>query len=295
VVSRYWIIVWLAMLLSMPVAVRAEEELPIAMPSVASSYPETWPAEMQAVPSGPQHELREVPMAGSMNGPVMSDEMPAEEEWLAFWPKPHWFGLRHSSTHGRHANHGEPLVRTSWRNRPIYVGGQLGPMWFTESLDDDISTDTDLFGGVFVGWDTDHYWGHELHFDWSTPEFSNSQLPDSSRADSLFAWNYSVYYYPWGDTKFRPYWRAGIGNTHVNYPAAVGELHDEWLWTFPLGIGVKYPVKRWLAARMELTDYLSIDDGHPTQHNVALTFGLEWRFGAHPPSYWPWNPDRHIW
>ena len=26
-----------------------------------------------------------------------------------------------------------------------------------------------------------------------------------------------------------------------------------------------------------------------------VTFGLEWRFGVHPRSYWPWNPSRHIW
>ena len=35
--------------------------------------------------------------------------------------------------------------------------------------------------------------------------------------------------------------------------------------------------------------------GVATQHDLTLTFGLEWRFGAHPRSYWPWNPSRHIW
>jgi hypothetical protein len=65
--------------------------------------------------------------------------------------------------------------------------------------------------------------------------------------------------------------------------------------TFPLGLGVKYPIRRWLIARSDLTDYISLNEDFPVLHNVALSFGLEWRFGAHPPSYWPWNPSRHIW
>jgi hypothetical protein len=67
------------------------------------------------------------------------------------------------------------------------------------------------------------------------------------------------------------------------------------MWTFPLGIGVKYPFRRWLAGRVELTDFISLDNNHPTQHNLALTLGLECRFGAHPPSYWPWHPYRTVW
>jgi hypothetical protein len=55
-------------------------------------------------------------------------------------------------------------------------------------------------------------------------------------------------------------------------------------------------VRRWLAARAELTDHLAIGhNGLPTQNNLSLTFGLEWRFGIHPRSYWPWYPSRHMW
>lgn len=290
------------MLFSTPLMVRADDEMPSELsPSElspdATTYPETWPTEMPSMSPGQfTDRLQEVPSIQSPyhDPPIGFDPASGVDEWW-FWPKPQWFGLRHSSTHGRHAGRGEPFVGTSWRNRPYYIGGQLGPMWFTQALDDDLSTDIDAFGGIFAGWDMDHYWGHELHFDWATPEFKNREFPDAKRPDSLFAWNYSLFYYPWGDSKFRPYWRAGIGNTHVSYPIAEDKLHDEWLWTFPLGVGMKYPVKRWLAARAELVDYIAVDDGHPTQHNVAVTFGLEWRFGAHPPSYWPWNPDRHIW
>ena len=54
--------------------------------------------------------------------------------------------------------------------------------------------------------------------------------------------------------------------------------------------------EEWLAARTEFTDQLAIGNtGVATQHDLTLTFGLEWRFGVHPRSYWPWNPSRHIW
>jgi len=290
------------MLFSMPSLLRAQEGLlPITMPENDSSDISTWSTIGEETTSGENWsaELQEVPTSAtetySDSGPPGSTFEGESNSEFSFWPKPKWFGLRHSSTHGRHAGRGQPLTGTSWRNRPFYIGGEIGPMWFTEALADDLSTDIDTFGGLFLGWDTDHYWGNELHFDWSSPEFKNSDAPDGHRADSLFSWNYSLFYYPWGDSKVRPYWRAGIGHTQFDYPLADGSHVDEWIWTFPLGVGMKYPVRRWLAARAELADFISLDDDHPTQHNVALTFGLEWRFGAHPPSYWPWNPSRHIW
>jgi hypothetical protein len=191
---------------------------------------------------------------------------------------------------------GGPLVGTSWLNRPYYVGGDLGTMWITQSPFDSVSRDVDMIGGVFLGCDWDHYWGNELAFRWSTPELANASATIVNRTDSLFLWNYSLMYYPLGDAAMRPYWRWGIGNTHVDFPLANGSRHDEWLLTLPIGLGVKYPIRRWLAARAELTDYLSFDGSFvSTQNNLTLTFGLEWRFGVHPRSYWPWHPSRHIW
>jgi hypothetical protein len=207
-----------------------------------------------------------------------------------------WFGLRHSHTHGRNVGLGGPMVGTSWLNRPYYAGGELGNLWMTRPVQPSVSEDIDAIGGLFLGCDWDHYWGSELSLLWSTPELVNSAAPDAEHGDSLTLWGASLMYYPWGDSWVRPYWRWGIGATELEYPTNSGSLRDETLWTFPIGMGIKYPVRRWLAARAELTDHWAWgNSGVATQHNFSLTLGLEWRFGAHPRSYWPWHPSRHIW
>jgi hypothetical protein len=207
-----------------------------------------------------------------------------------------WLGLRHQHTHGRHVGRGEPLVGSSWLNRPYYAGIELGPLWITRPVHDNIASETDLLGGFFLGWDRDPYWGAEIRFNWATPELINHEARDADRTDSLFAWNYSLLYYPWGDATWRPYWRAGVGDTNYDFPLDDGSRHDQWMLTFPLGVGVKYPIRPWLAARGELVDNIGVGHHHVNaQHNVTLTFALEWHFGAHPRSYWPWQPYRHIW
>lgn len=226
--------------------------------------------------------------------PPAADEPPCPPP--GYWPCMSWMELRHSYTDGRSVGLGGPLVGSSWLNRPYYAGFELGTLWMTQSIEDSVSRDVDTFGGVFVGGDWDHYWGSELAFHWATPELINSRALTANRTDSLFNWSCSLMYYPWGDSAIRPYWRWGIGSTHVDFPLDDGSRHDEWLLTLPIGVGVKYPYRRWLAFRAEFTDQLAFGDSDiRTQNNLTLTCGLEWRFGVHPRSYWPWHPSRHIW
>jgi hypothetical protein len=207
-----------------------------------------------------------------------------------------WLGFRHSSRDGRYSGYGHPLHGTSWRNRPYYFGADLGAMWMTRSVHEDVSRDSDVFGGIFGGWDWDHYWGTELGVHRATPELINHQAPGALRNDRLMIWSAAMMYYPWGDSAVRPYWRCGIGMTEIDFPTDSGVRRDDALWTIPIGVGVKYPFRRWLAGRAEFADQWAIGEGDVhTQHNLTLTFGLEWRFGVHPRSYWPWNPSRYIW
>ncbi len=57
---------------------------------------------------------------------------------------------------------GTPLVGTSWLNRPYYLGVDLGTVWEMDRVQSDVSRDTDMYGGIYGGWDWDYYWGTEL-------------------------------------------------------------------------------------------------------------------------------------
>ena len=256
-------------------------------PDGAPFVPEGMPArEWSGVPQSPVDEF----------GPPPGCDVGPRGAARYYLPVMGALGLRHSSTNGRNVGRGWPLVGTSWLNRPYYFGGEVGTLWMTRGQDDSVGRDTDCFGGFYFGWDWDYYWASEFRFDWATPELINSEVPDADRTDSLFVWSYSQMYYPWGDSVIRPYWRWGIGTTSLDYPLDDGTRTDDNLLTFPIGIGLKYPLERWLAARMEFTDHLAIGSSDfPTQHNLTLTFGLELRYGVHPKSYWPWYPSRHIW
>jgi hypothetical protein len=270
----------------------AELEIPAEFSLEASpNQPEALPPPDRVVPLPPQvHDFESVPEAEPdvTSGPPESDD--------SFSSVLKRLGLRHSSTCGRNAGLGIPLVGTSWLNRPYYVGADIGTVWLTRPVNDRMTEDVDMFGDVFGGCDWDYYWGTELAVHRATPELINERARDADRGDRLMEWTASLMYYPWGDSMFRPYWRCGIGATDIDFPTDGGHRRDEELWTIPIGIGLKYPVRHWLAARAEFADQLALgNDGVATQHNVTLTFGLEWRFGARPRSYWPWNPSRHIW
>jgi hypothetical protein len=267
--------------------------------------------EQHGVPSGPRGDLL-IDRHGDMmlpGGPIApyllpgAHNGPRHDPWAASdGPPPTYspcltrLGLRHSYTHGRNVGWGGPLVGSSWLNRPYYTGLALGPLWVTQPLTSSVGRDTDLMGSVFLGWDWDYYWGSEFEYAYATPELVNERAPSAPRGDRLVHWNYSLMYYPWGDATLRPYWRLGVGNTKVDFPNDAGVRRDQWLLSFPVGVGLKYPLRRWLAARVEFTDQISVgDNGIATQHNLALLFGVECRFGARPKSYWPWNPSSYIW
>jgi hypothetical protein len=279
----------------------------LSLPGTTETTNDTSPADVEiavepgtdnAVPlpgSQPSgfHPLAQPPEESDTGPPDGAEAMPESDSYFS---KLSWLGLHHSSTNGRNVGMGIPLTGTSWLNRPYYLGGEIGTVWLTRPINSDLTTDIDMFGGIFAGCDWDYYWGTELAINRATPEIINEKARDAKRGDRLMEETVSLMYYPWGDSLFRPYWRVGMGATEVDYPTDQGHRRDETLWTFPIGVGLKYPIRRFLAARAEFTDQLALgNEGVATQHDLTLTFALEWRFGAHPRSYWPWNPSRHIW
>jgi hypothetical protein len=197
--------------------------------------------------------------------------------------------FHHSSIDGRSFRE-RPIHGTSWLNRPFHVGVATGGFFMTQGPQDDVRNDNDLFGAVHLGWDWDYYWGLEGRIGRATPELINRNAPTVSRSDSLMVTDISLLYYPQGDTVVRPYLRAGIGWTDFDVPNDDGTISEASPFTIPFGLGVKWPVRRWLAARLELVDNLAIaDSAVKVQNNVTLVFGMEYRWGAKPKSYWPWD------
>jgi len=215
-------------------------------------------------------------------------------------------GFRHSSTHGRHIGRGLPMEGTSWLNRPYHVDCFSGTLIGDDLIAGRVAQDNELFGGLRIGWDFDYYWGLEARFGWADPniQINDTALADPDLADTVqpardggyFVSDVDLKYYPWGDSKVRPYLLLGAGMARVDFVDDNAKRYNTTLVTVPLGGGVQFRQKNWLAWRLEVLDNLSFGaDGVDTLHNISLTAGMELRFGSRPQSYWPWQSSRHIW
>lgn len=189
--------------------------------------------------------------------------------------------FRHRRTHGRAMGPGDPLRGTSWLNRPFSVGVDVGALFLTSSPSTNVRANNDVMAAFNLGYDWDHYWGSQLRVVWSTPDLVNDVQPDSPTGDNFFIADLSALYYPWGDSRTRPYYRIGVGVTDIEYTRDSGLRRQDTLFTVPLAIGVKHQMRRWLAWRVELADNIAIgDNGTSSLQNITVSAGLEWRFGV---------------
>lgn len=212
----------------------------------------------------------------------------------------HWFlsqmRLRHSSTHGRAMGPGGPLRGTSWRNRPYEVAFDFGTLLMTKRPSAHVRKNNDLFNAVQIGWDWDHYWGTQLRVGWSSPDLLNTTQVGVGNDDNIFISDATLLYYPWGDSKFRPYYRLGLGLTDLEYTNDSGTRTHDVLLTYPFGVGLKYQMRRWVVFRVEIMDNFAIgQNGTSSLHNITLTGGLEWRFGGRPDGTWGWSGNGGSW
>jgi len=210
-------------------------------------------------------------------------------DWMRHW------GFHHSSTEGRYIDRGVPLEYSSWLNRPYHVDWFVGPLLTDNTDGDRVRQANDLFGGLRVGWDFDYYWGLEWRFGWSDPHMF-ADTTDEELDGNYFVSDIDFVYYPWGDTRVRPYFQLGLGLTEVGTVREDGQGKEVVLLSMPFGVGVQFPLTHWLAARLEILDNLAYgNDGVDTMNNFSFTAGMELRLGARPQSYWPWRSSRSIW
>jgi hypothetical protein len=207
----------------------------------------------------------------------------------------HWLGLRTSLTHPRAIGLGQPLQGTSWLNRPYEFSLETGALIMANDPGDGSSKANDLLAAAQLGWDFDHYWGSQVRIAWSSPNYNTDVAPTSDSSNDLVIYDASLLYYPWGDSRVRPYYRFGVGLTDIDFVDIAGNSTSETLFTVPLGIGIKYQKERWMALRFEATDNIAFaQGGSNTLNNFTLTFGAEWRFGGRPAPGWRRDGSRNL-
>ncbi|MBN1854799.1 MAG: hypothetical protein JW829_18850 [Pirellulales bacterium] len=211
----------------------------------------------------------------------------------SLWPPPLF---RSSETHGRGMGRGEPLEGTSWLNRPYHLGWFAGSMWGDNMHKHQVDQHNTFFGGYQLGWDFDHYWGTQIRLGMASPELQNLTQTQYHRSGRITLLDADLLYYPWGDSRIRPYVLCGIGSGRFDFRDELGSRQIDTAVILPFGIGIKHHYRRWLSLRLEVLDNLAFASTDiPTMHNLSLAAGVEIHFGGHPRSYWPWNPSRHIW
>ncbi len=201
-----------------------------------------------------------------------------------------------------------PLVRESWRHRPLSLGALFGFIEGGALIEDWVEQDTGVIAGFRIGWDHQNYWGLEMRFAWASLDtyngwraeqaagYPNAQAIYPGGSNDMFFWDTNLLWYPTGDTRWRPFLAAGLGLATVDFADALGTQWSDTMFALPLSLGLKYRCTDRVALRLEATENL-LFGSRPigSVQNLSVTGGVEWRFGGSRRAYWPWNPGRHYW
>lgn len=201
--------------------------------------------------------------------------------WLARW-------LPHFSE--RHVGLGEPLMGTSWLNRPMYVGGFLGETFGGTLVSGEADLRSSLFGGVWLGYDFSHYWGSEIRvgLNYAEVEYLPERVTGPNSRNAVVDIN--LLYYPWGDSRWRPYTEIGLGIGGIHVDDSSDRTIDHTGFGLPLGLGVKYLWGKQCVLRLDVKDNLIFGgNGVDTINNWSVTGGFEFHWGhGSAAQYAPW-------
>jgi hypothetical protein len=188
---------------------------------------------------------------------------------------------------------GEPLMGTSWQNRPFHVDIFSGTMIGDDAVDGIVGQEAGFFIGTRIGWDYDYYWGVETRLGLSWMSLFDRQNPSNNTGTgNIIVWDMSLLYYPWGDSRWRPFLLLGTGIQQLDSYGDNPAVYSGTLFELPFGAGMKYRMNEWLTFRFDVIDNWAFGTGSlDTMHNVSFTAGLEYHFGGKRRSYWPWNPN----
>lgn len=183
----------------------------------------------------------------------------------------------------------QPLQGTSWLNRPYYASAFSGT-WLGDSLiSGQVNQETGFFSGVRVGTDLSHDWGGELRF---SLFYINTTFSDGSRGSESrnLVGDANLLYYPWGDSRWRPYGSIGLGFAGVHFSDQNGATVDHTGLQLPVGLGVKYLWRNWLAWRLDIKDNITFSgNGVKTTDSWSFVGGVEVHWGSQSSlRYAPW-------
>jgi hypothetical protein len=186
-----------------------------------------------------------------------------------------------------------PLESASWLYRPISAGIFTGVVFGDNLVSGSVDQDSGILGGIRLGWDFEPDWGIETRFAMGTIEVIDSRSAEQLQENDPMLWDTSLLYYPWGETRWRPFLSFGAGLAHHSFVDDQGQQLNSLVFGFPFGVGLKCRLTDRLAARGELIDNFTFaGSGIESMHSVSLTAGLELRFGGRRKSYFPWDPGR---
>jgi hypothetical protein len=198
---------------------------------------------------------------------------------------------------------GEPLLRESWSYRPFHIGVFTGLIAGSTLIEDWVGQSTGIFLGFRLGWDFDPYFGVESRVAIASLDIFDGQVLPQNRLeltgrnnDALF-WDVDLLYYPWGDSRWRPYASLGFGAASVEFQDQLGKHWENTNFAMPIGMGIKYRQGDFLTFRFDMNYILVLGSGQTieTTHHFAMMLGGELHFGGQRRVYWPWNPGRHYW
>jgi hypothetical protein len=224
----------------------------------------------------------------SLNG--WGEPLDAQVGGIEPWSPLPWRQPGRDESQGRYIGLGDPLSGTSWRNRPFHIGWMFGSLHGDDLTENGIEQNDDKVGGYRLGWDFDHYWGTEARFAFANVGFTDESDLAVQRTAKNHYWDINLLYYPWGDSRWRPFASVGVGWGSFEFVPADGVQIDKTLLTLPVAAGLKYYFKNWMAVRLTATDNCAIGQGSlNTMHNVTLTADVEMHFGGSRPSYFPYR------
>jgi hypothetical protein len=263
--------------------------------------------EIEAVPAD-QEPLTEAPFVEPEQDWVTSEFAP-DEDYEAYEDecppgvrgaghrlRRRWHHTRHDASELFERLRAPERTR-SWTNRPLSISSFVGGMFGTELISGRVDQEPGVFVGGRIGWDFAEYWGLETRLGLVEMNLRAEDPAVFLDKNEVTAWDFDFMYYPWGESRLRPFLTLGLGLLQHNFTDDTGYRAKDTLFAIPIGIGAKYRIDQRLALRFDLTNHYAFAGGHDIEstNNIAITAGLELRFGGRRKSYWPWEPSRTWW